>query len=609
MHRRHDGRDRPLRSFRSPQHKPHLGIVLGLNAFVWLVMPVAAQGHSTPRRPLDWTPCFEDAAAQTGTPFECAEFRVPLDYRPQPHRRWARTITLSLVRIPATATPYRGSLFLNPGGPGGSGVDFAVGFGPFAAQVWGPVANRFDIVGFDPRGIARSTPLRCFNTLAEALEVLAPVPFPVVKEEVPLFVQGDERLDEACEEDATITRDHMSTANVARDLELLRQAVGDRVLNYVGLSYGSYLGQTYANLFPNRVGALVIDGVLDPIAWANVGAKVPFSTALRSDAGAQATLNEFLRQCDTAAAGNCALACKADDTDCSSSKDRLDALLRRLREGPISLIDPTTGETSDYIYASAVTDLLIGLYNPFGYAALAEFFALLESQAGARELATARARMQTFVGLSDRRRPYGVRPDDGEDNGDDDDDDDDDGEAREEYPNFVERFPAVACSDTTNPTGGHRIWFRAGRRATQEFGIFGEPWTWASSPCASWSHVDEDVYKGPFDASTRTPVLVIGNFYDPATRYEGALVARYLLSNSVLLSVDEPGHTSLGLSACAGSQTGLYLERPDAYASRFDGFTCPQAFNRFDAAAGFQAASGLERSVRSQLMDLNALRP
>ena len=95
----------------------------------------------------------------------------------------------------------------------------------------------------------------------------------------------------------------MSTANVARDLDMLRQAVGDEALTYVGYSYGSFLGVTYANLFPDRVRALVVDGVLDPIAWTtgsgNQGSTLPFSTRLHSDIGAQATLDEFFRLCDT----------------------------------------------------------------------------------------------------------------------------------------------------------------------------------------------------------------------------------------------------------------------------------------------------------------------
>ncbi|HEY5891265.1 MAG TPA: alpha/beta fold hydrolase, partial [Acidimicrobiia bacterium] len=404
-------------------------------------------------------------------------------------------------------------------------------------------------------------------------EVFAPIPFPVVKEEVSLFVEGDKLLDKSCRRNGTIVRDHMSTANVARDLDYLRQAVGDSSLNFVGLSYGSYLGQTYAKLFPDKVGAVVIDGVLDPEAWANLDGDLPFSTVLRSDAGAQTTLEEFFRQCEAAGPGNCAFA--------PDSANRYDLLIERLRQGPVLITDPETGETFPYLYSFLVADTLGALYNPFGYAAAAEFLVFLESQANPAALGAARVVMEEATGLSQRRE-------------------------ERRYPNFVEGFPAVACEDTTNPRG-HNVWFETGKQATAEFGIFGELWTWASSPCAVWSSFDDDVYKGPFATSTSNPVLVIGNLYDPATRYEGAVTARGLLSNSALLTVDEPGHTSLGISGCAGFLTGVYLEDP-ANGAQLDGALCPSEGNWFDLAAS-QFASELGQQFRTRLMEEIAFRP
>lgn len=524
------------------------------------------------RSRLAWTPCFEDLAADFGVFYECATMRVPLDYDTP-----RESIDIEMVRIPATAEPRLGSVFLNPGGPGGSGIDFALFFGPAAPFIWGPVANQYDIVGFDPRGILRSDPLLCFDTFEDALQVFGPVPFPVTRDEVAFFERGDTLLDRACARHGTKVRDHMSTANVARDLDRMRAAVGDRYLNYVGLSYGSYLGQTYANLFPHRVGAVVIDGVLDPIAWANVDADVPFSVALRSDAGAQATFEEFTRQCDAAGETYCALA--------PNSRARIEALLERLRKEPILLTDPETGETFPYLYSFAVADMLGALYNPFGYADAAAFVAFLESQADPATLGLERQRMQEAVGL--RHDPPGER---------------------EEYPNFVEGFPAVACQDTTNPRG-HKAWFRAGKEALAEFGPFGEIWTWASSPCAVWSHFDEDVYKGPFATSTAHPMLIIGNLYDPATRYEGALTADGLLARSALITVDEPGHTSLGLNVCAGATTGAYLADPSDPSWSDAEIFCESGLNWFVQAGIAAAAEDFRAMFRSQLMDDIAFRP
>src|SRR5262249_10278640 len=146
------------------------------------------------------------------------------------------------------------------------------------------VRARFDLVGFDPRGILRGTPVRCFDSLADALGILTPYQFPYTRAEERQWEHSDRLLAAACAKHAGAIIDHMSTANVARDMDLLRQAVGDSQLTYAGYSYGSYLGTTYANLFPDKVRALIVDGVLDPIAWStgrgNEAQTLPFSTRL-----------------------------------------------------------------------------------------------------------------------------------------------------------------------------------------------------------------------------------------------------------------------------------------------------------------------------------------
>jgi pimeloyl-ACP methyl ester carboxylesterase len=210
--------------------------------------PASGTGSAAVPR-LHWGSCGEGFEA-----FQCATAVVPLDYdRPK-----GKQITLALARLPA-ANPSRriGSLFLNPGGPGGSGVDFVLEAGPFLYS--DEVRARFDLVGFDPRGIMRSSPLRCYETIAD----LWPISFPVTRAEERLWVRSDRAIARACAERGGPILDHMSTANVARDMDLLRRAVGDRKLTYAGYSYGSYLGATYANLFPGKVRALVVDGVLD----------------------------------------------------------------------------------------------------------------------------------------------------------------------------------------------------------------------------------------------------------------------------------------------------------------------------------------------------------
>ena len=137
---------------------------------------------------------------------------------------------------------------LNPGGPGGSGVDYVVGIGQ---ELYTPeVRARFDLVGFDPRGIARSTPLNCFGTPKQFGPAFAPFAFPVIAAEEAVKAGADRYLTDACERRGTRLYDHMSTANLARDMDLLRAALGDEKLSFAGISYGSYIGVTTRTSFP-----------------------------------------------------------------------------------------------------------------------------------------------------------------------------------------------------------------------------------------------------------------------------------------------------------------------------------------------------------------------
>ena len=206
---------------------------------------------------LAWEPCFQGDGA-----FQCATLEVPLDHSNPSSNR----IPIALIRQRATDPSRRiGSLVLNPGGPGGSGVDFLREAGPFILTE--EVRARFDLVSFDPRGIFRSRPLRCFESPAQWEPYFTPFAFPITPAETQQWIAADRYLLRACDQRAGAIINHMATADVARDMDLLRAALGDAQLNYVGYSYGSYLGVTYANLFPDRFRALVVDGVLDPVAW------------------------------------------------------------------------------------------------------------------------------------------------------------------------------------------------------------------------------------------------------------------------------------------------------------------------------------------------------
>src|SRR5262249_35751213 len=199
-------------------------------------------------------------------------------------------------------------------------------------------------------------------------------------------MNADLSLDGNCAQRGGKIGYHMSTGNVARDLDVLRQAVRDAKLTYAGVSYGTMIGQTYANMFPNNVRAIIIDGVLDPIAWTTGmgdGSTVPFSTRLRSDQGAQATLNEFFRLCDAGGA-NCAFA--------PDSAKRFAALGAELKSHP-RLVTFPDGSTGELNYSILIGITLRAMYDSSSWEAFAQALASIEVQVGS---ATLGARLQQF---------------------------------------------------------------------------------------------------------------------------------------------------------------------------------------------------------------------
>lgn len=512
---------------------------------------------ATQQPKVSWSPCYREF----GLPFECGTVQVPLDHA----ATGGATISIALVRLPAADPANRiGSLFVNPGGPGGSGVNVVLFAGAF---LYGhAVRARFDIVGFDPRGIARSTALRCFGTFQQAVATSAPFPFPVGPVEEAIWEASDRELVANCDQRAGRIRDHMTTADVARDLDLLREAVGDDQLTFVGYSYGSYLGVTYANLFPHRVRAVVVDGVLDPVAWATGGAgqgtTVPFSTRLRSAAGAGETLEEFFRLCD-AGGPNCAFG--------PASAARFAAMAGALRAHPLIITLPN-GDTFVFTYAILIANALGAMYDSYSWPSFAEFLAAIESLASPPVLGV---RLQAFwerVGFITKRGfPH--------------------------YFNAAEGFPGVACGDSDNPTQ-YPIWSAAAAASEVQDGYFGPIWTWVSSICAPWRGPSLSRYAGPFTSATANPVLVVGTRFDPATRYEGAQTVAGLLPNSALLTVEGWGHTSLFLSQCADAATASYLLNLTTPAA---GTVCSQDFVPFAIPSSATLMADVEPSPRGRI--------
>jgi pimeloyl-ACP methyl ester carboxylesterase len=500
--------------------------VLALPSNPLVSHPVAASttaGRSPDRLPaalpeLDWESCYQQEARQARRDlkdptirFQCAVLRSPLDHD-EPR---GPKIDVAVVRLPARKTDNARSLMLNPGGPGGSGIELVVYAGPSLYR--DPIRNNFDLVSFDPRGIGRSVGLRCFDRPGQQFALYPDLPYPSSRQELRSWERGDDRFTAACRRRDPRIMAHMSTANVARDMDLIRQAVGDDQLTYQGFSYGTFLGITYANLFPDKVRALVLDAVVDPVAWSGQGVlgKQVLDERLGSSVSARQTLKEFFRLCNEAGPRRCAFAPRAEK--------RWNALLAHARQTPITYLlgdEILITETDRTI----VFEALGAMYGSDQWQGFARGLAFLEAEAGLSRNSS-RSRWAPFP---EQTRYYGN-----------------------------EGFFGVLCSDSDSPSR-FGAWVEHARTAPAPFGPL---WTLRSSPCASWPVVDEDRYTGPYTAQTANPILITSTTFDPATPYAGATALRRLAPGSRLVTVEGWGHTMYGTSRCGDRIVDAYLLR------------------------------------------------
>lgn len=499
------------------------GVLFTIGASITLAANNTAATANT-INPVNWQPCYTEENPK----LLCARYAVPLNYQAKADALDAReTISIALIKLPAQDSAQKplGSLFVNPGGPSGSGVDFIRAVGSFLLTQ--DVRSRYDIISFDPRGINLSSPATCGLMAENAGEYFPSVDFPTNGIQTKERIKLNKRFGTLCAQNGNKIMQHMSTADVARDLDRLRQAVGDTQLNYVGYSYGSYLGVTYANLFPERVGRFLVDGVLDPIEWATgkglSGRLVPMTQRLASDKGSMATLNEFLRLCDLAGSSTCSFA--------PNAAQRFAALANSIKQTPLILATEDGTEFSvDYpLFINTVKGSLYGVWNWQG---LADLLVFTEAGAPAKVLGAHFSKLTAHLN--------------------------EDEIAPTPFDNNSVGFFSVLCSDSNNPRDPW-IWPLAAAVADLENGYFGASWSWPSSICTDWPANQLSRYSGPFSKHTRNTILVASTLFDPATPYSGAQKVRKLLPNSRLLTVAGWGHTTTGLSSCADAIIETYL--------------------------------------------------
>ncbi|WP_405677172.1 alpha/beta hydrolase [Streptomyces sp. NBC_00868] len=304
---------------------------------------------------------------------------------------------------------------------------------------------------------------------------------------------------------------HISTADTARDLDLLRRAAGEDRLRYWGISYGTLLGATYANLFPDRVGRLVADGNVDPQAWVNRGAdgEPELNTFLRlgSYLGSADTLGQFLDHCGRATVSRCAFSAGSP----AATRAKYDTLLERLAGRPVG----------SWTYARAVNEVRSGLYTVHpGWTG------------------TAGTLQSLWQGRVPAEPPAPAGP------------------AR--HPGF-EQSLAVLCAESPNPASSGR-YPALEERAVKQAGALARWWAWANEPCTAWPARAAAPYTGPWNRTTGHPVLVVNAVYDPSTPYRAGQAMVTELAGARLLTLDGYGHTALdNPSACVKRHVVRYV--------------------------------------------------
>jgi pimeloyl-ACP methyl ester carboxylesterase len=498
----------------------------------------AASGSAAPVPvpQLAWGACAADSGAAQARDFQCAKAEVPLDHRDPGGRK----ITLSRVKRSATGPGERiGSLFLNPGGPGGTATTQVVGWIGLLPQ---GLQERFDVVSWDPRGVGESAGVQCFDNLAAEQDFLGEfASFPVGAEQERGYVDRWREFGERCAQRDGDLLAHTNTAATARDLDLLRQAVGDEKLSYLGLSYGTFLGATYANLFPDKVRGMVLDGNLAPSAWTNDGrpdADEGLSARIGSNAAVAATVKEFVRLCGSTDTAHCPFS----EGSPQATQDKLDKLLDRLRQGPIGLDGRrlTYAEIVDAV--NSAMDIVQPLQSPVDGASAQGWglaAGVLQKVWEARDAAVP--------------QPSPVPP-------------------ITPYPG-PEQGLAVVCGDSPNPPTDRYAALAAEQLSSN--GPFAVDAVWGpDEQCSTWPVAAADAYRGPWDRGT-APVLVVGPTNDPSTPFENSrkMVAE-LGAGGRLLTVEGYGHTAfLNPSACAAAAQVAYLVEGTLPA---EGTVCPQ---------------------------------
>ncbi|SER02929.1 alpha/beta hydrolase [Arthrobacter sp. OV608] len=439
-----------------------------------------------------WEPC------ENG--FQCAKVEVPMDYG----NPGGDTIELAALRSPSTGN-RTGSLLVNPGGPGASGYDFVKdAAGTHFSQT---VRDAYDLVGFDPRGVKRSAPVTCM-TDAERDAARAKIYNLDTDAGLQEVLSDNKAIAAKCSEQTGAVLAHIDTVSSAKDLDILRAVVNDSKLNYLGYSYGTFLGSTYASLFPDNVGRMVLDGALDP--------SISNEELTRGQARAfEKSIRAYVQSC--LKQDGCPLSGNAD-----SGVQQIRDLINAVQQTPRTAKDGRVVNATMF-----VSGLITPLYNDQSWPALTQ--ALDAAMAGDVSL------MLRLADLGADRASNGTYT-----------------------SNSTFAFNAINCLDY--PMESDTAAMRAEQeRLMQDSPTFGYFFAYGGTNCADWPYKNLRT-PAPVEYTGDAPIVVIGTTGDPATPVEWAASLRKQLGNASLLTWTGEGHTAYGRSnSCLEDPVDRYL--------------------------------------------------
>jgi pimeloyl-ACP methyl ester carboxylesterase len=439
---------------------------------------------------LSWRDCHDG--------LQCSTLRVPLDYADPS----GRELHIAVIREKASQKS-EGSLIINPGGPGASGVDFVAQ----DSSVFDQLTTHYDLVSFDPRGVGQSDPIRCL-TSAQLDAYVNINPVPTTAAERQRTINASRNFANACYRKNGDYLEHVGTKDQARDMDVLRAALGDKKLTYYGASYGTFLGAKYAELFPTHIRAMVLDGALNPDESSTAANLVQAK-------GFETDLDDFLAFC--VRSGHCPFG-----STTTAATAGLDRLIARVTAHPLTVGSRSMGA------GELFEGLAAGLYSTRDWANLQTVLAAAQSGNGAGVLIFADALTQ--------------RNNDGT------------------YSNLIESNMAINCIDRPSPRGVS-TYVRNARRFQQEAPHFGAAIEYGSLPCAFWK-VPPVEGTHPVSAPGAPPILVIGTTRDPATPFVWAKALAKQLSSGVLLTHDGDGHTAyIDRDPCVDAVVASYVLR------------------------------------------------